>query len=178
MKWYSRSASRGFAQSQYRLGTLYERGLGTTKDVARARIWYKRAAEQGNVKAMHNLAVLSASAIAGGPDYTTAANWFAKAAEFGLSDSQFNLAVLYKNGLGVKKDLKRAYELFGIATRSGDSDALKRRDEVKAMLNFDDRTAAQAHIQNWRSKRGPKLANDPIYAGQDWKKRASTGYAN
>ena len=31
-RWYQRSASRGFAQAQYRLGTLYERGLGVPAD--------------------------------------------------------------------------------------------------------------------------------------------------
>ena len=41
--------------AQFRLGTLYERGVGVKTDLARAKIWYSRAAEQGNVKAMHNL---------------------------------------------------------------------------------------------------------------------------
>ena len=48
--------------AQFRLGTLYERGLGVKVDAQRAKVWYERAAAQGNVKAMHNLAVLAASA--------------------------------------------------------------------------------------------------------------------
>ncbi len=35
-KWYQLSADRGFAQAQYRLGTLYERGLGLKPDRAQA----------------------------------------------------------------------------------------------------------------------------------------------
>ncbi len=62
LRWYQRSASRGFVQAQYRVGTFYERGLAVERDLPRAMVWYQRAAEQGNVKAMHNLAVLSAGA--------------------------------------------------------------------------------------------------------------------
>jgi TPR repeat protein len=50
-QWYQRAATSGFAMAQFRLGTLYERGVGVTTDIARAQVWYGRAAEQGNVKA-------------------------------------------------------------------------------------------------------------------------------
>ena len=50
--------SSGFALSQFRLGTFYERGPACERS-RRAQVWYGRAAEQGNVKAMHNLAVIS-----------------------------------------------------------------------------------------------------------------------
>lgn len=54
-------------------GTLYEKGLGTKKDIARARTYYLQAAEKGNAKAMHNLAVLDADGGGLGPDYKSAA---------------------------------------------------------------------------------------------------------
>ena len=76
-QWYQRAATSGFAMAQFRLGTLYERGVGVTTDSARAQVWYSRAAEQGNVKAMHNLAVLIAAG-SGKPDYATAARWFTR----------------------------------------------------------------------------------------------------
>ena len=169
--WYQKSASQGFAQAQYRLGTLYERGLGVKADVARAQMWYQRAAEQGHVKAMHNLAVLSAGRTSGTPDYISAAQWFEGAAEYGLSDSQYNLAVLHENGLGVSKDVTKAIKWFTLAGRSGDKEALRRRDALKAQLTAEQRLAVENDIARFQPKRSEPLMNDARAAGEDWKKR-------
>lgn len=172
--WYLRAATQGFAQAQYRIGTHYERGLGVDKDVERARVWYQRAAEQGNVKAMHNLAVLSTNRPDGKPDYTEALRWFTQAAQFNLSDSQFNLAVLHENGLGVDKDLKTAYFYFSLAARSGDKEAVKRREAVKAQLSADALVAADEEIRTFRPKPQLPQINDARVAGEMWKKRQTS----
>lgn len=169
--WYQRSAAQGFAQAQYRLGTLFERGLGAKADAGRARMWYQRAAEQGNVKAMHNLAVLSASRDAASPDYATAAQWFGQASEYGLADSQFNLAVLHENGLGVTKDMKQAYKWYALAAKSGDKEAIKRRDAAQGQLQADDLFDAEQLFESFQPKRVEALINDARTAGEDWKKR-------
>lgn len=173
VKWYTRSANQGFAQAQYRLGTLYERGLGVKADAGRARVWYTRAAEQGNIKAMHNLAVLNAGGKSGSPDYTSAAQWFGEAAVLGLSDSQFNLAVLHESGLGVAKDLGMAYQWFSIAARSGDKEAVRRRDLAKAQLPITDVVAVDERVKTWLPKSSDKLVNDARVAGEAWKQRAT-----
>jgi localization factor PodJL len=172
--WYRRSATRGFALAQYRLATLYERGLGVSKDLARARIWYERAASQGNVKAMHNLAVLAAAGTPEKPDYGLAARWFDEAAGRGLGDSQFNLAILYQSGLGVQRDLAQAYKWFGIAARSGDKSASQRQAEVARQMKATEIAAADREISTWRKKSTSRLANDPHYAGEEWKQRAKS----
>ncbi len=174
-KWYQRSADQGFVQSQYRLGTLYERGLGVKPDLAKAEDWYKRAAEQGNVKAMHNLAVLSANQNKASPDYTTAAKWFTDAAERGLSDIQFNLAVLYENGLGVPQDAKQAYKWLSLAAKSGDKEAVRRRDIMKGKLTAPQISDAEAMLKTWMSKAPDPLANDARTAGEAWKKNPANG---
>ena len=174
-KWYQRSADQGFVQSQYRLGTLYERGLGLKADQSRAQAWYQRAAERGNVKAMHNLAVMSANQSKGSPDYTVAARWFTAAAERGLADSQFNLAVLHENGLGVEQDLKQSYKWLAIAARSGDTEAVKRRDIVKGKLSADDLTAAEGLIRTWKLTTPDQLSNDARNASEAWKKNPQNG---
>lgn len=176
-RWYQRSATQGFAQSQYRLATLFERGLGVKQDVARAKVWYQRAAEGGNVKAMHNLAVLTAGKTAKAPDYAAASTWFQAAAERGLADSQFNLAVLYEGGLGVAKDAKTAYKWYAIASRSGDQEAVRRRDELERLLTATDLTAVRGDISAWHSSPVDRLANDARVAGEDWKKRESASGA-
>jgi localization factor PodJL len=173
-KWYQRSAAKGFVQAQYRLGTLYERGLGMRADQARAEDWYTRAAEQGNVKAMHNLAVLSANQRGGSPDYAKAASWFSKAADYGLADSQFNLAVLYENGLGVPEDLKVAYKWLSLAARSGDKEAIRRRDILKGKLPGDDLAAAEGLVATYKATSVDKMANDARTAGEAWKNSTTT----
>jgi localization factor PodJL len=169
--WLHRSAEAGFPLAQFRLGTLYERGLGEEKDPAAAELWYTRAAEQGNVKAMHNLAVLMASKLE--PDYAEAAKWFTAAAERGLADSQYNLAVLHENGLGVAKDDKRAYQWLLLAAKSGDAEAQKRRDTVKARLNDDDLAEVEAVAQSWRARFLDPKANDSHAAGRAWQQNAN-----
>jgi localization factor PodJL len=171
--WYQRSASRGFAPAQYRLGTLYERGLGVAADRGRAMAWYRSAADKGNLKAMHNFAVLSAS---GDPaDYKTAAHWFSEAAERGLVDSQYNLAVLYETGRGVDRDLKQAYKWFALAARSGDKDAMRRRDRVKWLLNANELKAAEGLVQSWHPQPAEPLVNNVRAAGEVWKQREVQG---
>lgn len=170
-RWYQRAAAQGFAQAQYRLATLYERGLGVKKDLARARAWYQRAAEAGNVKAMHNLAVLSAGRAGEAPDYQTASRWFERAAALGLADSQYNLAVLFENGLGVAQDNKRAYQWYALAARSGDKEALRKRDALKSELSVAEVAEIDRTIADWRAEASDRLANDPRAAGEDWKKR-------
>lgn len=174
-KWYQRSADQGFVQSQYRLGTFYERGLGVKADPAKAAAWYQRAAEKGNVKAMHNLAVLSANQSKGSPDYATAAKWFTEAAERNLSDSQFNLAVLYENGLGVEQNLKQSFKWLSLAAKSGDKEAVRRRDILKGKLTAEEIAEAEAMLKTYSGKVPDPMANDARSAGEAWKKNPANG---
>ena len=144
-----------------------------TKDLGRAKIWYGRAAEQGNVKAMHNLAVLAAGSKGAAPDYLTAAHWFGEAAARGLADSQFNLAVLHESGLGVSQDPAMAYQWFTLAARSGDKEAVRRRDLVKAQLPIQRVLEVEKQVAAWMPKSSDSLANDARAAGEAWKSRES-----
>lgn len=174
--WYQRAATQGFAAAQYRLAALYERGIGVKADLARARTWYQRAAEQGNLKAMHNLAVLAARSTDGGkPDYAAAARWFGKAAAHGLADSQYNLALLHENGLGVEKDAIAAYKWYALAARTGDKEAVRRRNLVKERLGAVALAEADLEIEAWAAMPADRLANDARAAGQAWKRRAQAG---
>src|ERR1051326_8471483 len=47
LSWYLKAAEQGSPDAQYRLGYLYEVGLGTAKDPQRAVSQYRRAAEGG-----------------------------------------------------------------------------------------------------------------------------------
>lgn len=51
-------AKAGIADAQYRLGQMYQSGLGLKKNQNLAIQWYQRAAEQGQVSAQFNLGLL------------------------------------------------------------------------------------------------------------------------
>ncbi|WP_166142441.1 SEL1-like repeat protein [Methylosinus sp. RM1] len=159
-QWFEKAADKGFAPAQYRLGSIYEKGMGVERDYAKALSWYKRAADAGNARAMHNLAVLFAGGGDGKPDYDQAAQWFRKAAEYGVRDSQFNLAILCARGLGVPQNLAQAYLWFSAAAAQGDEDAGKKRDEVRARLDSKDMAAAKALVDGFRPKQPDSAAND------------------
>ena len=63
--WFERAAKKGLTPAQFRLASLYEKGIGVKKNLARARDLYRAAADKGHGKAMHNLAVLYAEGIDG-----------------------------------------------------------------------------------------------------------------
>lgn len=172
-RWYQRAAAQGLAAAQYRLAALYERGLGVEADPARAMVWYRRAAEGGNIKAMHNLAVLSTGGQNARADYAAAAQWFTEAAERGLADSQYNLGVLYENGQGVTQDAATAYKWYALAARSGDKEAIRRRDALKAKLEATIVMATDSSVAKWRPRSVNRTANDAHAAGEAWKLRAA-----
>jgi localization factor PodJL len=155
--WLERAADQGLAPAQFRLGGLYEKGIGVRKDLVRARDLYLAASQRGNGKAMHNLAVLYAEGVNGNgtPDYEAAVAWFRKAADRGIKDSQYNLAILYEHGIGVTLNYAEAYKWFVLAANQGDHDAAIKRDEVAAYLDPQTREAVRIAAQSWSPQPQP-----------------------
>ena len=52
------AADGGDAEAQTVVGEIYEKGLGTPPDYARAASWYRKAADQGHARAQFNLGTL------------------------------------------------------------------------------------------------------------------------
>jgi localization factor PodJL len=151
LAWYQRAASRGHASAQFRMAAYFERGIGVAVDLERAKVWYGRAAEQGHARAMHNLAVLAIGRDQATANYPVAARWFAQAAERGLADSQFNLGLLHENGLGVARSGTDAYKWYALAARSGDKEAARRLEVLKAHLAPGELATAQQGVAQWRA---------------------------
>ncbi len=147
--WLECAAQRGLTPAQFRLGSMYEKGLGVRKDIAEARRLYVAAAAKGHAKAMHNLAVLYSGdgGIDGAPDYAAAAEWFRRAAGYGVIDSQYNLAILYARGTGVERDLAESYKWFALAAKAGDKDAVRKRDEIAAGLDPKQLESARLNVE-------------------------------
>ncbi len=82
--WQS-AADSGDAEAQYYVGSIYEKGLGTAPDPARAAEWYRRAAEQGHSAAQVAYGYLCERGLGVPQDTAAALNWYRRAA--GLPDS-------------------------------------------------------------------------------------------
>lgn len=168
LRLFERAAVAGLGPAQFRLGNMFEKGIGTNRDPALAKVWYGRAAERGNAKAMHNLAVLYAEGAGGKPDYATATDWFRRAAEHGVRDSQYNLAILLGRGLGAPADLGQSYRWFAIAAAQGDDDAGRKRDEVAGRLSASDLATAKAATESWKPKPLEPSANEVTPPAKGW----------
>jgi len=79
LKIWKASAEQGDANAQFRVGQIYEMGIGTAPDYAAAASWYKKAADQGNRAAAFNLAVLHEKGQGVPRDQTAALNLYRKA---------------------------------------------------------------------------------------------------
>ncbi len=106
-------ANKGNPVAQYRVGFMYERGIGTQEDAEKAVNWYKKSVKQGNVDAENRLTYLEIVSDGYLPELHQ--NWLSKVkAEAGLNRSEavFLLAQLYENGIGVKKNLSKSLDML------------------------------------------------------------------
>lgn len=98
-------AEVGDPRAQYYLGTMYNHGHGTSRDLRLAAEWYEKAARAGHRDAAFTLGFLLYS---GGeehePDLTAAAPWLDLAAQAGNGVAQSLFARLYREGTAVSLD--------------------------------------------------------------------------
>jgi len=149
-RWIEAAAVEGHLEAQYLIASLYERGIGVTKERNTAIVWYERSASSGHMTAMYNLGVLLADTATSSQDYVRSAFWFAKAAENGLVDAQVNIGTLYERGNGLPKSVARAYAWYNIAALSGDEDAAKRRARLAPQLTPQQLSMAEDMTEDWR----------------------------
>ena len=115
--WFESQARAGNVEAQYRLGEIYESGLGDREsDEAMAIAWYGKAAEQGHVQAAFRLGRLLERQ-SGQSDAAVAA--YRQASRAGLPEATYNLARLRRDGVGVERNLRRAAELYRQAYTEG-----------------------------------------------------------
>jgi len=117
-------------------------------DVAEtARIW-SDLAEAGDVQASVGLAGLYLAGNGVPQDLSKAAELYQYAAERGDSNGQLNLGRLYLQGLGVEEDQVAAYAWLSLAGAQGRRWAEEKRLEIEPSLSADQRTEAEALIEN------------------------------
>jgi hypothetical protein len=116
-------AQRGDADAEYRLGRIYDHGMGVPPDPSEAARWYGKAAEQGHARAENGLGFLYSHGRGVPQDSAQAVLWYRKAAEQGYASAQYNLGLMYLYGKGVAQDRKEADLWLQRAADQGDRDA-------------------------------------------------------
>jgi len=77
------AAEQGHAESQYRLGAMYEAGAGVPSNFLEASKWYRKAARQGHTSAQHMVGLTYAYGLGVPRDLVSAHMWFNLAADGG-----------------------------------------------------------------------------------------------
>jgi TPR repeat protein len=86
-----------YAQAQYNLGVMHEKGKGVQQDFRRAAIWYAKAAMAGDDKAQFNLGVLYFEGKGVEKSVEQAAKLYQLAEIQGHLDAQYNLGLIYES---------------------------------------------------------------------------------
>lgn len=116
-------AERGIPEAQFKLGLLYDQGLGVAHNVTDTLQWYRRAAEQGYAAAQYNLGIHYLLGKGVAQDDAEAARWLSQAAEQGIPLAQFQLGLLFSQGRGVPRNQAIAVRWFREVAMRGDPEA-------------------------------------------------------
>jgi len=128
-------AIQGNVDSQYDLGNMYEKGIGTPIDYQQARDWYGKAAGAGHAEASFRLGLMYHEGAGTRRNDKTAFKWFRDAAEKGSTPAQYYLGKLYAAGTGVRKDYATALQWYSRAADGGFDQARGAIIEVTEKMN-------------------------------------------
>ena len=140
---YRKAAAQGYADAQFALGFMYDKGRGVPQNYGEALKWYRKAAEQGDIVAQYFLAEKYFMGEGAPQDYGEASKWCRKLAEQGHAHSQFNLALMYSTGLGVRQDYVQAHMWVNLALAGPQLEAMpnirdkaiKHRDSFTSLMS-------------------------------------------
>ena len=127
IKWCLKIAHRGSAETQYKLGKLFQRGHGVEQDDDKAARWICSAATKG---------------------FSEASKRCRKMASSGAAAAQYHLGIMLAQGSGVLQDIGGAHMWLNIAAANGFSDAVGERDALVKKLSGE-----QLEKANDRAKR-------------------------
>lgn len=103
---FKKSADQGHKLAALNLASMYEKGLGTERNIESAVKYYQIAA--------------SSSTLTQSPSSQMPSSFLlAQENMDGVPEAQFNLASMYQNGTGVKQDFGEAYRLYKKASDAG-----------------------------------------------------------
>ncbi|WP_114283930.1 caspase family protein [Candidatus Halocynthiibacter alkanivorans] len=149
LDYLSRAAAAGSPEAQFELAKLYERGIGTAQDPARALALYRAAADQDFADAINDLGFMNYQGLLGLPqDPAKALALFERAADLRHPQAMFNFAALIDDGLIPSKSLEDAAGYLYQALRSGSTDVLNLLSDRPTMFKLETRQALQRRLRD------------------------------
>ncbi|VAW56201.1 hypothetical protein MNBD_GAMMA07-2441 [hydrothermal vent metagenome] len=137
LRYQKQMAKRGSAPAQFKLGLMYEAGLGTKTSTVLANSWFKQAARQKYKPAINRITYLKIKKT-GFKD--TDLKWLKNLKRDALlhqGEALFLLGLMYSEGTGVEKSLTRALSLLREAEAkniSGSGTEINRIDQELSLL--------------------------------------------
>ncbi|MCF3641087.1 caspase family protein [Rhizobium sp. TRM95111] len=145
---FKAAADAGDAEAMFELGKLYEKGIGTTQDIAAALTLYRRSADLGFADAINDLGFLYYQGADGlARDPKKAVELFVRAADLRHPQAMFNVAALIDDGVIAGKTPDDAAGYLYAALRSGVEDVLEQLTTRPDMFSAATRRALQAELQ-------------------------------
>jgi TPR repeat protein len=127
-------AKLGDARAQYRIGAMYDLGIGGAADHATAFEWYLKSAAGDNADAQYALGEHLMTARDQHSNPAEAIAWYRKSAAHGRLQAFLMLAISYRDGAGVPKDLVLAHVFASIHVRAWGKMDLAERDKLSKEL--------------------------------------------
>lgn len=137
-RFQKKMAKRGNAESQFKLGLMFETGSGVEQGLVNAILWYKKAADQNFKPAINRLTYLDIKKSGFTRSHKRWVKQLQKDAQFNEGEALFLLGQMYSEGTGIKKDLNQALILLSKAARSdipGSESAINRVEHELSIVN-------------------------------------------
>ena len=147
-----KSAEEGDASAQYRLGLLYDGGVGVPQNYRQAKEWFEKAAKQGHVGAQVNLGTLYLQGEGAPQSAQMALFWLSRAAEQGHALAFAKLGWMYVQGRGVLQDFVQAHKWYSLAAANGHEKAAEYRDALAKQMTSAQIAEAQQLAREWKPK--------------------------
>jgi TPR repeat protein len=125
VRWLTRAAEHGHAESWLALGDLHaEGGVGLLQDAGAARECYRKAEDKGTSEVYRSLGGVYRWGHGGvTADWGRSQAFYLKAAKQGDRESQYVCGQFYQYGIGTAANLERAVHWYTEAARQGDHSA-------------------------------------------------------
>lgn len=117
--WYRRAIVAGSVDAMVDLGSIYEAGPRSMRDLQHARALYDSAATAGSARGMLAIGHAYQDGVGGPRDYARAMEWDLRAVAAGSIEAMNSVGILYQHGWGVPRSRARAIYWFTTARDAG-----------------------------------------------------------
>ena len=124
MNLYKKACEYNSPRAFFRIGRMYEKGLGVAQDGNKALEYYLKASEWNYVDALYNIGCMYGNGDLIPEDYKKSFEYHLKASELGDADATYVVGELYKYGLGVDENESKACEYLFKASEMGNAEAI------------------------------------------------------